>query len=174
MLLLPAAPFLPNIATAPARHHQDAHLIGEIEELVSLYLAFQPDHVEMKIAYVVELIAQTFRALPHEHVRRPPAPADEYHAPVDPEQSPALRRQLGGDFPNAKASSHGIRGLAGNHEAQHETVQILRSQRIGPPQFRIFYLQLRKIFWVEADVLGLAGAQLHRHGKMQCPDLALQ
>ena len=58
ILRRPIAPVFPHIAAAPARHHQDAHLIGHIEKLILLEFSFLPDGVQSHVLGVAQLIAQ--------------------------------------------------------------------------------------------------------------------
>ena len=48
---LSSLPVLPVVAAAPAKHDQDALLIGEMEELIGFELAFEANGVEVHVAH---------------------------------------------------------------------------------------------------------------------------
>ena len=81
--LVPLRPVFPLIAAAPARHHENAHLIGEVEEVVVLQFAFQAHRVEVEIADVVELGLLPLRRGSQQQVEAVSSPSDQNILAID-------------------------------------------------------------------------------------------
>ena len=71
------------IAAAPAGHHQNAHLVREIEETVVLQLALQAHRVEVEIAHVVELGLLPLGRGSKQEVKAVSGPSDEDVLAID-------------------------------------------------------------------------------------------
>ena len=69
ILRLPLRPSFPEIAAAPTRHYQDALPVCQIEELLGLQLALQPDRVQSHVEDVSELVLEPLRVFPKHHMR---------------------------------------------------------------------------------------------------------
>ena len=110
VLRFPPVPLLPVVAAAPAGHDQDAVAVGEIEEVVVLQLALQPDGVEAHVQHVAELVLLPAAVDPHHHVRGPAAPADQDVLAVDAEDQALVGVQL--DFTSRMPK--GVRGRVGD------------------------------------------------------------
>ena len=67
---------------------------GEVEELVRLQLAFEPDGIQAEMAHVTQLIIESLRAGANEHVVRPTAATDQDVPPIDLEQPVPIRIHL--------------------------------------------------------------------------------
>ena len=102
VLRLPVGPVLPVIAAAPAGDEQNAALVGQIEELFGLQLAFEADGVQSHVLHIAELVAQALRVLAQHHVGRPAAAADQDVLAVDGKQAPVGCEHFGFDLANAK------------------------------------------------------------------------
>src|SRR5437868_14382928 len=80
---LPARPAFPEVAAAPSRHHQNSLAVGELVEILSLKLAFEPDGVQADVFYVPDLIPQALRTFAQHHLLRPSVAAtQDVHAVV--------------------------------------------------------------------------------------------
>ena len=89
VLRLPARPALPEIAAAPSRHHEDAVVVGEVEELLGLEFAFEADGVQAHVFDVAEFVVQALRIFAQHHVGRPAAAANQNVLAVDVEGASA-------------------------------------------------------------------------------------
>ena len=87
-------PVLPVVAAAPAEHHEDALLIGQMEELLGFELAFEADGVEVHVAHHVELVTQALVVGAQQHVLRPACAANQNRLAVYAKQTAAV----GGEF----------------------------------------------------------------------------
>jgi len=90
----PVLPVLPVVAAAPAEHHEDTLLVGEVKELLGFKFAFQANGVEVHLADELELLAQAFGVGAQQHVLRPAGAADEDAFAVDAEESAAVVGEL--------------------------------------------------------------------------------
>src|ERR1700722_19723048 len=86
---LPFRPAFPEIAAAPAGHHENSFAVGEIEKLLRLDFAFEADGVEAHVADVPEFVMESLRILAQHHVGGPTAAANENVFSVDVEGAAA-------------------------------------------------------------------------------------
>src|ERR1700674_4576373 len=98
VFIFPASPVLPEIAAAPAGHHQDAFAVGGLKKFLSFEFAFQPDRIKSDARYVAELAGEPLRGLAQHHVWRPAAAANQDVLAIDLEQAFQAIRRLLGDF----------------------------------------------------------------------------
>src|SRR5579871_1452416 len=85
---LPARPALPEIATAPSGHYEDAVLVSEIVKLLGLKFAFESDRIQAHVRDVTEFVLEPLRTLPQHHVGSPSSAADQNLLAIDLEDSP--------------------------------------------------------------------------------------
>ena len=69
-------------------------LVGLVEKLVGLELAFEPDGIQAEMAHVTQLILEPLRAGANEHVVGPTAATDQDVAPIDLKQPVPIRIHL--------------------------------------------------------------------------------
>jgi len=80
---VPGGPVFPLITAAPPRHHEDAHLIGQIEEVVVFQLAFHAHRVEVEVANVPQLFQLLLRTGAQQQVKAVPGAADQDVLAID-------------------------------------------------------------------------------------------
>src|SRR5205823_4717903 len=90
ILWRPLVPMLPMIAAAPTRHHQNPITVREIEELVTLELAFKANGVQAQIANMRKFILHPLMIGAQKHVRRPSATTNQDPAMIDAEELIAI------------------------------------------------------------------------------------
>ena len=167
----PFVPFFPMIATAPARHDQHTHFIGEVEKFIAFQFSFQANGVQVHVANVAELCLELLPGAAQKHVGGPPCATDEYFLAIDSEEQRACVRfydftrckvehlsrlthrtvQFRGNLSNTEPNILLVGNCPINDEACRERIEILRPERSGPPQLWFLHSQLRKLFGTEAD-----------------------
>ena len=166
ILRLPLAPLLPIRAAAPARHHHDALAVASLVKMVVHELAFQANGVEVQVADVAQLVVFARGGEAKQHILGPAAAADEDFLAVDVEDAMLLRVQFGGDAADAEIEFLDIGDLPADGEFQPGAIQVLRAQRIGPPELGILDRELRVIGGSERGDQAACGPQRQaaRHG----------
>src|SRR6185503_16791009 len=153
ILRRPVLPVLPMIAAAPAKHDQNAALIGEAEEAFGFELTLEPDGVEVHVLHEVELIAQPVFVCAEEHVLRPTGAADENGLAIHAEEAAAICGELGSNFTNAEADALFIRGAALYGEADGEAFKVRVAHLARPPELWTLYSESRELLGAEDDCL---------------------
>ena len=156
---------LPLIATAPAEHHQDALLVGQVKELLGLQFAFQADGVQIHIAHQTELIAQTILIGAQQHILRPATAANQNRLSVYAEELAPAGRVLRRDFANPEIDALLIRNLVIRGETHCQPFQVRLAHLRRPPRMRIAQAQHGKLFRRECDSLVFMRCQ--RHGLLE-------
>src|SRR6185437_14904 len=159
---VPLGPVFPLIAAAPARHHENAHLIGQVEEVLVLQLAFHAHRVEMKVANIFQLLALLFRSGTQQQVKAVAGAPDQDVLAVDLKPAVTLLVEFGCHLANAETTAAGVGNLAVNVRLQVESVETLRTYRRRPPQPRMRKFQLRKSLRSEVDDLSFFSGKSHR------------
>src|SRR5438270_6350186 len=122
VLARPCLPLLPLIATRPARQHEHAVPVGEIEEMLVLELPLHSYGIEMHVARVPHLGLLPLWCRAHHHVRRPPAAEDDEPASVDAKEAAAAAGELRCDLANAELRADVIGDRAAHFNGQVEIV----------------------------------------------------
>src|SRR5262249_30149747 len=112
------------VAAAPAGEDEQALLVGEVEERVVPELCLQADRVQVEVPDVLEVGREgPGRKRPQQHVLRPGRAAHEDPLTVDPEETVALLRDLGGTRRDAEPGVLLVGRHAPDREAQGEVVE---------------------------------------------------
>ena len=69
-------------------------MVGEVEKLLGLKFAFEPDRVQPHIFYIAEFVVQTLRVFAQHHVRSPAATANQNVLAIDLENATADRSSI--------------------------------------------------------------------------------
>ncbi len=140
----PGGPFLPVIAAAPAEHDENSLLVGEVEEVFGLELAFEADGVEVHVAHHAELIAQPVAIGAEQHVLRPSGAADEDRLAVHAEEAAARGCELGSNFADSELNCLFVRDLALRVGFNGKRFKMRLAHLPGPPELWMRNAQRRK------------------------------
>jgi hypothetical protein len=167
---LPARPALPEIATAPSGHHEDALVVGDVEKLLRLEFALEPDGIQSHVFHVAEFVAQALGGFAKHHVGSPAAAADENIFAVDMKGASAGGVYFGSDLANAElrvcllGHERGIKFFLAEDidvERQAQPVQFRLTHLRGPPQARIREDELREVVGSEGDVFAFVSGEFN-------------
>src|SRR3981081_1023335 len=162
------------VATTPACEDKNAVAVGHVEEFVSIQLAFQPNGIQVHVAYVAKLVFQTLRRFEQHHVGRPAGASNENAFSVHLEKKGILLVYFRSDFPDAKLRFQLIgRGVV-HFEFQIKRVKVRCAHLRRPPEVWIGDVKLRKACSGKRDLPRLSRTKLNIFGEMETLDSALQ
>ena len=127
------------IAAAPAKHHEDAALIGETEEIVGFELALEADGVEVHVLDEIELVAKPLVVGAQQHILRPACTANQNRFAVHAKQPAAVGGELRRDFANAEVHALFVGDVPVGGEADSEVLEVRLAHLARPP--RLWILQ---------------------------------
>src|SRR5258708_18570727 len=174
VLLRPFRIMFPVITAAPACEDEDAVAVCQVEEFVSIQLAFLANRIQIHVANVAKLIFQTLRGLAQHHVRRPASASNEKPFPVHFEKKGVLLVYFRSDFPNSKIRLQLIGNGIVDFEFQFKRVEVGYAHLRRPPEVWIAHAELRKDCWSKCYLFTFPWTKLDVSRKMDVFNTAFQ